>query len=121
MVARNAFLSELEDRADARPGRPPRQNLAPRHRSVRVRVEPFSATMSPCSTACFHHLISDIETSARAVLAERIKGVANAPAGIIPHTAFDDAIDVAGPVLSTSDVSTTSLWSRPRAPRARIT
>jgi uncharacterized protein (DUF2336 family) len=50
----------------------------------------------------FNHLIADVETAARAVLAERLRHVANAPAGVIRTLAFDDAISVAGPVLSAS-------------------
>ncbi|HWK95418.1 MAG TPA: DUF2336 domain-containing protein [Pseudolabrys sp.] len=50
----------------------------------------------------FRHLMSDIETSARAALAERIKSVPNAPLGVIRDLAMDDDISVAGPVLAES-------------------
>jgi uncharacterized protein (DUF2336 family) len=50
----------------------------------------------------FTRLITHIELSARAALAERLAGIANAPPGVIRALAFDDAIDVAGPVLSRS-------------------
>jgi len=52
----------------------------------------------------FNHLISDIEQSARAVLSDRLAKLPNAPLNVIRKLAFDDAIEVAGPVLSHSDV-----------------
>ncbi|MGA8865268.1 MAG: DUF2336 domain-containing protein [Gallionella sp.] len=51
----------------------------------------------------FNHLISVIEVSARAALAERLAAMPNAPPAAIRTLAFDDAIDVAGPVLSKSE------------------
>lgn len=50
----------------------------------------------------FNHLVADIDTSARAALAERLGPLPNAPAGIIRTLAFDDEISVAGPVLASS-------------------
>lgn len=50
----------------------------------------------------FRHLMTDIETSARAALAERLKSVPNAPLGVIRDLAMDDDISVAGPVLAES-------------------
>src|SRR5215831_14530375 len=47
-------------------------------------------------------LCSEIETAARATLAERLAPVLNAPRGVIRRLAVDDAIEVAGPVLSQS-------------------
>jgi uncharacterized protein (DUF2336 family) len=47
-------------------------------------------------------LIEKIETSARATLAERLAPVPEAPPRIVRSLAFDDAIEVAGPVLSQS-------------------
>jgi uncharacterized protein (DUF2336 family) len=51
----------------------------------------------------FSHLVADIEQSARAALAERLAGIPNAPPQVIRRLAFDDAIEVAGPVLTGSD------------------
>jgi uncharacterized protein (DUF2336 family) len=48
-------------------------------------------------------LVVDIEVSARALLAVRLAPIPNAPRNVIRTLAFDDAIDVAGPVLSTSE------------------
>ncbi|MCC6776830.1 MAG: DUF2336 domain-containing protein [Hyphomicrobiales bacterium] len=48
-------------------------------------------------------LAAEIETSARALLAERLAPVPNAPPRIIRALAFDDAIEVAQPVLTLSE------------------
>jgi uncharacterized protein (DUF2336 family) len=50
----------------------------------------------------FSHLIAHIELSARATLAGQLAPISNAPPTIIRTLAFDDAIDVAGPVLAQS-------------------
>ena len=47
-------------------------------------------------------LAADIEVKARARLAQRLAGIGNAPPRLIRELAFDDAIDVAKPVLSHS-------------------
>jgi uncharacterized protein (DUF2336 family) len=51
----------------------------------------------------FSHLVANIEQSARAVLADRLATIPNAPPIVIRTLAFDDAIEVAGPVLTRSD------------------
>ncbi len=51
----------------------------------------------------FKHLISDIERSARVTLADRLAALPHAPPQVIRTLAFDDAIDVAGPVLTRSE------------------
>ncbi len=48
-------------------------------------------------------LAAEIEISARALLAERLAPIKNAPPRIIHTLAFDDEIDVAGPVLEQSE------------------
>lgn len=48
-------------------------------------------------------LATDIELSARALLAARLAPIPNAPPQVIRALAFDDAIDVAGPVLAQSE------------------
>ncbi|MDI1264474.1 MAG: DUF2336 domain-containing protein [bacterium] len=50
----------------------------------------------------FQCLIDEIETSARSLLANRLAPVDTAPPRIIRALAFDDVIEVAGPVLSQS-------------------
>jgi uncharacterized protein (DUF2336 family) len=51
----------------------------------------------------FQCLIEHIELSAKALLANRLAPIDNAPPQIIRTLAFDDAIEVAGPVLSKSE------------------
>jgi uncharacterized protein (DUF2336 family) len=48
-------------------------------------------------------LAAEIEVSARAALSERLAGMPSAPPRIIRSLAFDDMIDVAGPVLTSSE------------------
>src|SRR5262249_18834501 len=50
----------------------------------------------------FARLVVEIELSARALLAIRLAPIAKAPPNIIRMLAFDDAIEVAGPVLTHS-------------------
>jgi uncharacterized protein (DUF2336 family) len=51
----------------------------------------------------FQCLIEHIELSARALLAKRLATADNAPRGAVRALAFDDTIEVAGPVLSQSE------------------
>lgn len=51
----------------------------------------------------FHCLIDQIEVSARALLANRVAPIPKAPPRLIYTLAFDDAIEVAAPVLSQSE------------------
>jgi len=51
----------------------------------------------------FIRLVVDIETSARALLAMRLASVRSAPPAIVRALAFDDDVDVAGPVLTQSE------------------
>ncbi|MCK1651172.1 DUF2336 domain-containing protein [Bradyrhizobium sp. 149] len=51
----------------------------------------------------FQYLIEQIETSARALLADRLAPVAAAPPKIIRTLALDEVIEVSGPVLSKSE------------------
>jgi uncharacterized protein (DUF2336 family) len=48
-------------------------------------------------------LVGTIEAKARAILAQRLAPIANAPSGVIHILAFDDDIDVAHPVLQHSE------------------
>src|SRR5262249_29530813 len=50
----------------------------------------------------FTHLIAHIEQSARVMLANQLAPIANAPPKAIRTLAFDDAIEIAGPVLTQS-------------------
>ncbi len=51
----------------------------------------------------FQCLIEHIETSAKAILANRLAPIETAPPRTVRALAFDDAIEVAGPVLSRSE------------------
>lgn len=51
----------------------------------------------------FHCLIGKIETSAKALLASRLAPIPKAPPQLMHTLAFDDAIEVAAPVLSQSE------------------
>lgn len=48
-------------------------------------------------------LVADVEISARVMLANRLAPIRNAPPIIVRNLAFDDAIDVAGPILTRSE------------------
>jgi uncharacterized protein (DUF2336 family) len=51
----------------------------------------------------FERLIVDIETSARVALAKQLATLQKAPPNVVRRLAFDDAIDVAGPILRYSE------------------
>jgi uncharacterized protein (DUF2336 family) len=63
----------------------------------------FSADHISVFDDVFTHLIADIEQSARQVLADRIAAIPNAPPKVIHELAVDDAIEVAGPILTQAD------------------
>jgi len=48
-------------------------------------------------------LASEIENTALAELSRRLAPISNAPAGIVRRLAWDDAVEVAGPVLANSE------------------
>ena len=51
----------------------------------------------------FNAMVQQIETQAKALLAQRLAPIAKAPPRIIHHLAFEDLIEVAAPVLSQSE------------------
>jgi uncharacterized protein (DUF2336 family) len=103
MTAKTAFLNELEEALT--------HGSADRRAKTLRRVTDlfvfgsshFSGDHVALFDGVFNHLIADIDTSARAVLAERLKSIRNAPLGVVRTLAFDDSIDVAGPVLAASE------------------
>lgn len=103
MTAKNAFLNELEDALAHGPADRRAKTLRRVTDLFVFGSSHFSGDHLALFDGVFHHLIADIETSALAMLAERLKGVANAPAGVIRTLAFDDSISVAGPILSTAN------------------
>ena len=102
MSTKNAFLSELEDALANGPADRRAKTLRRVTDLFVFGSSHFSGDHVALFDGVFNHLISDIETSARAALADRLKAVPNAPPGVIRTLAFDDAIDVAGPVLANS-------------------
>jgi uncharacterized protein (DUF2336 family) len=101
-MSNNAFLSELEEVLT-------NGTADKRAKTLRRVTDLFVFGASHFSNdhvamfdGVFQHLIADIETSARAVLADRLKSLPNAPLGAIRTLAMDDDISVAGPVLAES-------------------
>jgi uncharacterized protein (DUF2336 family) len=97
------FMGEIEDAiARGTPGR--------RHEMLQRVTDLFvvgATRYQDAEVALFDDVISrlavDIEISARALLAVRLAPIGNAPPNIVRTLAFDDEIDVAGPVLVRSD------------------
>lgn len=103
MSAQNSLIHELEDALS--------QGSAERRERTLRRVTDlfvfgsshFSGDHIAVFDGVFSHLVADIEQSARAALAERLAPIPNAPPKLIRQLAFDDAIEVAGPVLMQSE------------------
>ena len=103
MTAQNSLIRELEDALS--------QGSAERREKTLRRVTDlfvfgsshFSGDHIAVFDGVFSHLVADIEQSARAALADRLAAIPNAPPKVIRKLAFDDAIEVAGPVLAQSD------------------
>lgn len=103
MTAKTAFLNELEE-ALAHGSADRRAKTLRRVTDLFVfGSSHFSGDHVALFDGVFNHLIADIDTSARAVLANRLKAIGNAPLGVIRELAFDDSIEVAGPVLAESE------------------
>lgn len=103
MTAQNSLIRELEEALS--------HGSAERRERTLRRVTDlfvfgsshFSADHIAVFDGVFSHLVVDIEESARAALAERLATLPNAPPKVIRKLAFDDAIEVAGPVLARSE------------------
>lgn len=103
MTIQNAFINELEDALS--------NGTAERRAKALRRVTDlfvlgsshFSNDQIAVFDVVFNHLIVDMERTARAMLADRLATIPNGPPNVIRRLAFDDMIDVAGPVLSQSD------------------
>ena len=99
MTAENAIIHELEEALA--------HGSAERRAKTLRRVTDlfafgsshFSGDHIALFDGVFNHLVVDIELSARVMLAERLAAIPNAPPNLIRTLAFDDSIDVAGPVL----------------------
>jgi uncharacterized protein (DUF2336 family) len=97
-----ALLNQVEDAMAS-------GSVTRRGKIVRHVTDLFIVTSGQCTDteiALFDdvltRLAAEIEVSARALLAERLAPIENAPPRIIRTLAFDDEIDVAGPVLQQS-------------------
>jgi len=102
MTAKNAFLNELELALTHGPADRRAKTLRRVTDLFVFGSSHFSGDHVALFDGVFEHLIADIESGARAALAERLKSLANAPPGIIRTLAFDDEITVAGPILTSS-------------------
>jgi uncharacterized protein (DUF2336 family) len=103
MTAQSSLIRELEDALSS-------GSAERRERTLRRVTDLFAFGSSHFCTdhiavfdGVFGHLVADIEQSARAVLAERLSAIPNAPPKVIRKLAFDNAIEVAGPVLERSE------------------
>ena len=103
MSAQNSLIHELEDALS-------HGSVERREKTLRRVTDLFVFGSSHFSgdhiavfDGVFSHLVADIEQSARAALADRLAAIPNAPPKLIRKLAFDDAIEVAGPVLAQSD------------------
>ena len=104
MTAQNTLLSELEE-ALSRGSDERRVKTLQRITDLFVfGSSHFSGDHVAVFDNVFSHLIADVELSVRAALADRLAAIPNAPPKLIRRLAFDDAIDVAGPVLAQSSV-----------------
>lgn len=101
-MSNNAFLTELEEVLSNGPADKRAKTLRRVTDLFVFGSSHFSEDHVKMFDQVFRHLMSDIETSARAALAERLKSVPNAPLGVIRDLAMDDDISVAGPVLAES-------------------
>jgi uncharacterized protein (DUF2336 family) len=103
MIAQKTIIDELEESIASK-------NIGQRADVLRQVTDLFvsgSAGYSDEQIALFDDVMdllsSEIETSARASFGHRLAALPNAPPGIIRTLAFDDVIEVAGPVLAQSD------------------
>jgi uncharacterized protein (DUF2336 family) len=97
-----ALLSELEDAiANGTPAR--RTQILDRVTDIFIaESDKYSANQIDLFDDVFMRITDVIERSARAALSRRLAAVRRAPAAISRMLAFDDAIDVAGPLLESS-------------------
>jgi len=103
MPATPELLSEVEDAMAS-------GSATRRGKLVRHITDLFIVSSAQCSAqeiALFDDVLTrlavEIEVSARALLAVRLAPIENAPRRIIRALAFDDEIDIAGPVLEQSE------------------
>jgi uncharacterized protein (DUF2336 family) len=103
MTATHRFLNEVEDAIAS--GSANRRGKIARHITDLFIVGAERCTEQEIALFddVLTRLAAEIEVSARALLAVRLAPIGNAPPRIIQTLAFDDEIDVAGPVLEQSE------------------
>ena len=102
MIAQKSVIDELEEAIASK-------EIGRRADTLRRITDLFisgSLTFSEDQIALFDEVMGllarEIETSARATFGQRLAALAKAPPGVIRTLALDDAIEVAGPVLTQS-------------------
>jgi uncharacterized protein (DUF2336 family) len=101
MSVGDSFLHEL-DEAIAR-GTPERRARALWHATDLLIAGSYSSDEIDTFGEVIGRLADEIEVAVRAQLSERLARFENSPANVIHKLAFDDAIEVAGPVLRQSE------------------
>jgi uncharacterized protein (DUF2336 family) len=100
MTKADAFLSELDEAVSR--GTPESRARALWHTTDLMTAGRHSEDEIWTFGAVIGRLADEIEVAARARLAERLANFNDAPVNVLHKLAFDDSIDVAGPVLKQS-------------------
>jgi uncharacterized protein (DUF2336 family) len=103
MTIQNAFINELEDALSHGSGERRVKALRRVTDLFVLGANRFSSDQIAVFDTVFSHLIVNMERSARAMLAERLATLPQGPPEVMRQLAFDDVIEVAGPVLSHSE------------------
>jgi len=101
MTKADAFLSELDEAVSR--GTPESRARALWHTTDLMIAGHYSEDEIWTFGAVIGRLADEIEVAARAKLAKRLAHFDDAPVNVIHKLAFDDSIDVAGPVLKESE------------------
>src|SRR6202453_4592913 len=101
MTERKSFLAELEDSVSR--GTPESRLRALWHATDILIAGRYSEEQIWTFGEIIGRLAEEIEVAARTRLANKLAPSNNAPIDVIKKLAFDDSIDVAGPVLRQSE------------------
>lgn len=99
MIAQYDLMRELEDALSHGPAERRQRTLRRVTDLFVFGSTHFSGEHIAVFDTVFNRLVSDVDQAARAALAERLAVFSNAPPEVIRRLAFDDVIEVAGPVL----------------------
>lgn len=102
MAAQNELIAELENSLSHLATGKRTDTLARVAELFVLGSDQYSDAQVAVFDDVFSRLLTEIEVAARAMLANRLAPVANAPPATIKALAFDDEIVVAGPVLTQS-------------------